>query len=324
VIALTGATGFLGSHIADALMAAGHAVRVAVRPTSNRRWLEGKDLEVQVVDLLDDLDCERFLSGTNSLVHCAGVVSAPNEITYRRGNVETTAHLLTAARKVWGDRSSTTFLLVSSLAAHGPAGLLKPAVEANDCAPISAYGRSKLAAEELVRQTAGAFRRVVLRPPSLYGPRDREFLPLLRAAARGWTVRPGPFLSGLSLVDGRDAATAVVSLLDTPPARGTFFISDAQVGYNWDQIQAALAGAVGRRVRRLNLPAMALRLAVGAARLSGASPLLLNPDRLRDLTAPGWVCDGRLLTRATGFQTTRTAESGFRETLNFYRKHQWL
>jgi len=300
-----------------------------VRPTSNRRWLKNKPVTTVVVDLSDLDACTEFLRGTTHLVHCAGVVSAADETAYRQGNVLPTVNLLTAAHQVWHDNPAPTFVLVSSLAAHGPASLTRPAVEDNPCRPVSAYGRSKRDAEKAVLTAAGSFRRIILRPPSLYGPRDREFLPLLKAATRGWTMRPGRSLTGLSLVDGRDAAAAVLALLNTPAAQGIYFVADAQVGYDWDQVRDALSTAAARQVRRLNVPLEFLHLAGSLMHLLSTvvgreAPLLLNPDRIRDLNVDGWVCDGSRLARDTGFIAYYTAATGFTETLDFYRKHGWL
>ncbi|MFT5316468.1 MAG: nucleoside-diphosphate-sugar epimerase [Candidatus Krumholzibacteriia bacterium] len=323
-IALTGGTGFLGSHIAESLIAEGHSVRIAVRTTSDLQWLASHSYDIVVVNLSDHQECENFLRGTTDVVHCAGVVSGPDEATYIRGNVETTENLLAAAHAVWGDDPDHTFAFVSSLAAHGPATLANPAIESNPCHPITAYGRSKLAAEEKVTTAPGAFRRVILRPPSLYGPRDREFLPLLSSARKGWTARLGDKISGLSLVDGRDAAAAVLALLRTPAAEGIYFVSDQQVGYDWDQIQSALAKAAQRKVRRVTLPLFLLKIASRINAISGNPWLILSSDRVLDLSSPGWVCDGSRLTRDTGFVATRGAAQGFAETIGFYRNQGWL
>lgn len=332
-IALTGATGFLGSHIADALLAAGYGVRAGVRPTSNRRWLEGKSLKAVTIDLRDDAACDRFLAGTAGLVHCAGVVVADDEAAYRAGNLHPTETLLRAAERTWGDDPAATVVFVSSLAAHGPATLSAPAREDQPPHPISAYGRSKRAAEQAVERAPGGFRRTILRPPSLYGPRDREFLPLYRAALHGWTLRLGGNLDGVSLVDGRDAAAAAVALLTTPNARGTYFVSDRNVGYDWDAIRSALARAAGRRLRRLDVPLGMVKAAAAVAGLwrgvlgnavrSGGGPML-NADRMRDLSAPGWVCDGSRLTRDTGFVPARDAANGFAEAMAHARQIGWL
>jgi nucleoside-diphosphate-sugar epimerase len=323
-IALTGATGFLGSHIADVLLARGFQVRASVRVTSNLRWLEGKPVETVVVDLTDPEDCARFLAGTDGLIHCAGVVSAPARKIYYTANVTSTETLLAAAAGAWAG-GEEAFILISSLAAHGPAGLDQPALETDACHPITDYGRSKLAAEKLVNMGEWAFRTAVLRPPSLYGPRDAEFLPLIRMAVRGWTGRLGSRMTGLSLVDGRDAAASAVALLETGSARGPFFVDDGRTGYDWTAMAEALGQMAGRRIRTLWVP---LGLLKSISRLAGSSraarSAILNRDRIRDLDTVGWVCDGGRLNTETTFRAKRDAARGFTETLDFYREEGWL
>lgn len=328
LIALTGATGFLGSHIADLLLARGDRVRASIRATSSLRWLAGKKVETVQLDLTEPDDADRLLAGADGVIHCAGVVTARDEAGYRRGNVETTRVLLDAAQRRWsappaGDPPA--FVYVSSLAAHGPASRARPARETDAAAPITAYGRSKREAERLVSAAPGLFRKTILRPPGLYGPRDRDFLPLLKLARRGWLPRVGRSLDGLSLVDGRDAAAAALALLDTPAAEGVFFVDDGAAGYDFPTLAAALGEAAGRRVRVLPVPLWPLRLATRLTGLFGPrrSPVL-NPDRIRDLRAPGWVCDGSRLAAATGFRAARRAGRGFAETIAFCREEGWL
>lgn len=320
---LTGATGFLGSHLAEALLQDGWRVRAACRPRSDRKWLAGQPLEWRVSDLGDAGDCRALLQGARAVVHCAGVVTAATEAEYRVGNIDSTAALLKAA--AFTLPADGAFVLVSSLAAHGPAGLDRPAVESDPCRPITAYGRSKLAAEELVVGQAWPFRTAAVRPPALCGPRDRGFLPLVHFAYRGWTARLGRRVSGLSLVDGRDAAAAIAAVTRTPRATGVYFVDDGRRGYDWTALREALAGAVERPVRSLTLPLGALRL---YARLSGGwrpgRPSVLGADRLRDLDTDGWVCDGSRLEAVTGFQAQRDARTSFTDALLFYRKEGWL
>jgi len=164
-----------------------------------------------------------------------------------------------------------------------------------------------------------------VRPPALCGPRDRGFLPLVRLACRGWTARLGRRLRGMSLVDGRDAAAAVVAVTRTPTARGAFFVDDGRRGYDWEALRAALAAAAGRPVRSLTVPLGVLR---AAGRLTGGwkpgRPSVLGPDRLADLSAEGWVCDGSRLVAATGFRATRDAAASLGDALRFYRQAGWL
>ena len=326
LIGLTGATGFLGSHIADALLARGFRVRASIRSTSNLRWLEGKPINTVQMDLTDPVDCRRFLKGTAGLIHCAGVVTAPTEKIYQLANVSSTACLLEAAATAWaGQYDTAAFVLISSLAAHGPAALDRPAVETNPCRPITAYGRSKLAAENLLKTGAWPFRTAVLRPPSLYGPRDAEFLPLFRLALRGWTGHFGNRLTGLSLVHGGDAAAAAVTLLETRSATGPYFVDDGRAGYDWSALAEVLGHVADRKIRTLAIPLNLVKLVAWLAgrTRAGRSPVL-NRDRILDLDTEGWVCEGSHLVKATGFRARWNATRGFAETLDFYREEGWL
>ena len=324
VIALTGATGFLGSHIADVLLAAGYRVRASVRAGSNRRWVEGKELDLREVDLAAAGECADFLAGTAGVIHCAGVVSAAEEAVYQHANVATTEALLNAAAGAW-PAGQGVFVLISSLAAHGPAGLCAPAREENPCRPITAYGRSKVAAETLLGDREWPFRTAILRPPSLYGPRDSEFIPLFKAARLGITARIGRTMSGLSMVHGRDAARAAVRLLETPAAHGAYFVDDGHAGYDWSALAGALEQTMGRKVWLLTIPLGLLKFAarLASAEAAARSPIL-NPDRLRDLETPGWVCDGGRLVRDTGFVADFDLASGFADTVRHLKDHDLL
>ncbi len=182
LVAVTGGTGFLGSHVCDLLLARGHRVRTTARASSDLRWLRGKPIEILTCDLDDPAAVDALLAGCEGVVHCAGAVAAPAEADYQRVNVGLTRALLEGCARAEG---LGAFVLISSLAAAGPAGPEAPRTEDMPPAPITAYGRSKRDAEALVHGAAWPFRVISLRPPALYGPRDREFLPLFKAARRG-------------------------------------------------------------------------------------------------------------------------------------------
>ncbi len=326
--ALTGATGFLGGHIADALLGRGYVVRASVRATSDTRWIDGKGIETIAAALTpppDEADDARtesldaLVDGVETIIHCAGVVRAPNEIGYQRGNTLSTQRLLEAAARTGAVKS---FVLISSLAASGPSTPGRPRVENDACAPITAYGRSKVAAEKLCARD-WPFRTAILRPPALYGPRDTAFLPLFKAAAHGLSARIGR-LRELSLVDGRDVARAAILLASDDRAHGPYFVDDG-VTYTFADLVDALTRAFDRRILTLPLPVGLLRL---AARLVGGAKAaklpLLAPDRLRDVDVDGWVCRGDRLRMELGFTDARLLDVGFAETLEFYRREHWL
>ncbi len=326
--ALTGATGFLGGHIADVLLARGWAVRANVRATSDTSWIDGKGIDTLEADLVpppgeaDDARPETLdalVDGARTVIHCAGVVRSDDEAGYQRGNTLSTRRLLDAAARAGTVES---FVLISSLAASGPSIPGRPRLESDPCEPITAYGRSKVAAEALCARD-WPFRTAVLRPPALYGPNDVAFLPLFKAAKWGLSARIGR-VKELSLVDGRDAARAAVLLAENDRATGPYFVDDG-APHLFSELVDAVSRAFGRGVLTLPLPVELLKL---AARLVGgerASRLpLLAPDRLRDVGVDGWACDGSRLRRELGFADARLLDVGFAETLEFYRRESWL
>ena len=329
LVALTGATGFLGSHVADLLLERGCRVRASVRPTSNLRWIAGKGVTMVTVPLAasrgadpgpvaEGLDA--FLEGADHVIHCAGAISSPDEAGFRIANVESTRALLAAA-----ERSGTvnSFVLVSSLAAVGPRAPESPADERSPLNPISAYGRSKRDAEALLGERGRPFRTAALRPPALFGPRDPAFLPLFRMALRGWTAWPST-LGGISLVDGRTAARAAAALAFDERAAGPYFVAGGPPLRRRD-LSAALSAIAGRRVRSLMLPMPPL-LAAGRLidRMFGGRIPSLSRDRLADLGAPGWTCRDDRLRRELDFEPESDIAAGFAETLAFYRREGWI
>lgn len=331
-VAVTGATGFLGSHICDVLLAGQHEVRAAHRASSSLRWLRNKPLELVETDLEDPASVAALVAGCTAVIHCAGVVMAPDAV-YRQVNVEGTGAMLAAAAAAG---TVDTFVLISSLAAGGPANLDDPRDERHEDRPQTAYGRSKRDAEDLL-SGPWPFRTVILRPPSLYGPRDREFLPLLRAAYRGWTARLGDRIEGLSLVHGRDAATAAVALMETVACTGVYHVDDGPGpdgprapgrrwawGYDWDELREVLCTLFDRTIHRVTIPLGLLRFISTLAGPKRSSSPVLHPDRIRDLDSIGWVCTAGRLHRDTTWRPQFDLATGMRDTLASYRRRGWM
>ena len=208
-ILVTGATGFVGSHIAERLAADGHDVRVLLRATSSRRFLEGVPFEAVEGDLTDAASLGPAARGVDAVIHAAGLVKARSVREFQAVNAQGTGNLLAAVERE--APGLTRFVYVSSIAAHGPSpgGAPRPLDAAP--APVSVYGRAKAEGEALVRRSPLADRAVMLRLPGVYGPRDFEFLTFFRLAK----LRLAPLLHGgrntVSIIYVEDAAQAAAA-----------------------------------------------------------------------------------------------------------------
>lgn len=319
---VTGATGFAGSHVLDALVAAGWRVRVPVRPTSERRWLPDGPVERVAAELRDPASLPALVAGAAWVLHFAGLTRTPRRAEFFEVNTEGTRRLAQAAR----DAGVELFLLCSSLAASGPAPAAdRPRRESDPAAPITAYGESKLAAERVALEVAADGPRVlVIRPPAIYGPRDRAVLEFFRWARRGILPLPPARDARASLVHARDLAEACLFLASSE-ASGIFNVSDGAI-HAWDEVGEIAGRVLGRRLRRVRVPAAAARLAgwIGECRgrLTGHLPVV-NAEKVRDLLQPYWICDTSRLIEA-GYTPRIGLASGIAETLEWYQREGWL
>jgi nucleoside-diphosphate-sugar epimerase len=288
-VAVTGATGFIGGAIVRSLLDGGWRVRALVRPSSIDKPLP-PDVERVVGSLSDVASLRQLLSATNAVVHCAGVVRGARRSTFMRNNAEAVERLATLAAAETGvDR----FLLVSSLAATKP--------------EISPYAASKRAGELALERESGGMAWMALRPPPVYGPGDREILPLFKVMARGVAPMWGNRDARFSLIFIADVVSAIEQWLNsTAPASGVFELDDGRVdGYTMDDVANIIAAVVQRRVHRVPVPPVVLGVVaainVRLARLAGYEPML-TPWKLNELRHPRWVCDNTAFTAATGWQ----------------------
>ena len=297
VIAITGATGFIGRRLAAALAAQGHPVRALTRRggvvAAGIDWIPGD---------LSNLDALRQLcAGAAIVIHCAGAVRGATYDAFASVNVRGTEALLAARADV---APASRLLHISSLAAREP--------------QLSHYAASKAAAERAVL-AAGA-RATLLRPPAVYGPGDTELEPLLRGLWSGRGIIPrhdGRF----ALIHVDDVVGAIAAWLGTPAADGHCYeIHDGTPdGYDWPAVIAVVAGLRGAPVRPIALPRPVLAAVAwvgsSAQRLIGRAPML-SPGKVRELYHPNWVCSNATFTARTGWQPRVSLAAGLAATLS--------
>ena len=313
---VTGASGFVGGHLIEALLGDGWRVRALVRPSSRLRWIPTERVELAT----RGLDDPAAYTGVDVVFHLAAVTAAVDTAEYARVNVDGTRQVLDAMRTAAPD---AFMVFCSSQAAAGPSLNGRPATEVGPPAPIGPYGASKLAAERLL--AASDCRHVVVRPPAVYGPRDVDILAAFKLARAGVAMRLGPSGQRLSLVHVRDLARGLMAAATAQHARGVYYVSGDTLA--WESIIASIGVAVGRRPRVIPVPSLVPTTAGmverAVSRLSGAK-VLLTPERVLNLRQRDWSCDDARARRELGYAPAIDLATGFAETAAWYREQGWL
>jgi nucleoside-diphosphate-sugar epimerase len=318
---VTGASGFIGRRLASTLARRGHDVVCLVRRTSDTRPLESLPVRLTVGDLGDPSSLASAVAGRNRVFHLAGIVQAVGEAAFETVNVGGTRNLVEACLSAAPDLER--FIYVSSIAAAGPNAPGKARCEDDAPCPVSAYGRSKLAAERIVLEAGARLPVTILRPPNVLGPGSHELAGAIRLLRRGIMPEVGDELPRTSLIDVDDLVEAMLLAAEHPGSVGqTYFVTDGRT-YAWPEITAALATELGIRGFMIRVPfgaqVLAARLAEAASRLSGWSPILT-----REIVRAGhdhfWIYDGSKITRELGFRPKYSLCDSLRRTVASVRE----
>jgi nucleoside-diphosphate-sugar epimerase len=320
---VTGANGFLGSHVAEALAARGETLRLLLRQRSRLGHLEGVIYERTDGDVRDPESLAKAVQSCDTVVHIAGLTSALNEAQYRAVNAHGTAALVHAAR----DAGVRRFVYVSSLAAQGPSpdGSVQPPELPK---PISPYGRTKLEGELAVLAESEKMSVVVVRLPVVYGPRDRALLPLFKLIKRHIMPLFGDGSNQFSWIHVYDAASAIALAATAPDIRAAsvYTVADG-TPHTWRELAETTSRVMRRRAIMLRVPPRLYALAGRLAGLFSAvsrRPLPLSPEKVLEMRQRYWVCDYARIADELGWQPTLDAEAGIASTVGWYREQRWL
>lgn len=323
-VLLTGATGFVGSHVVEAMVGRAPRVRALIRKTSRRDHLEQHGVEPVVADLDDVESVVRAVDGADVVVHMAAVLRGGSAEEFERVNAAGTTTIVEAIKRA--KRRPRRLVYLSSLAAVGPARNGKPVSAIDEPMPLTAYGRSKLAGEQISRGVEPETEVVILRAPAVYGPRDRDVFEFFRLAS--WGVIPVP--TGpprpLQMIHVSDLARALALAATADVLGGVYHIAEQQA-YPWEEVGRLVGIAVGRNARPLRIPAgiieVAGALSEAASNLIG-KPAIFTRDKARELLAPGWLCETEAARAAFGFEAQKRLPQGLAETAKWYRAQGWL
>lgn len=299
-LAITGGTGFVGSHLIDAALAAGHEVKALTRreqpPRDGVEWIAG--------DLDDRAALERLVGEADALIHVAGVISAHGAAVFEKGNVDGTLAMLAAAT-AGGVRR---FVHVSSLAAREP--------------KLSLYGASKARAEELVHGSGLDW--VIVRPPAVYGPGDRETLELFRMAKLGLMLMPPRGRVSVIHVDDLGRLLLALAAPETPSGILVEPDDGKPGGWSHREFARALSDAVGTKAAIVSSPGLLLRLAARADQWIRREKARLTVDRAAYFSHRNWVVELKRACPARLWQPQIDTVQGLKDTAAWYRAQGWF
>lgn len=300
-VAITGASGFIGRHVADYLEARGTEI-VAVRRPFEQHALTAA------------------MRRADAVVHLAGVVSALRDREYHEANVDGTRVVAEAART-----AGVPLVNISSLAAAGPASPHSPRDEDDPPAPINAYGRSKLAGERAIALVEG-LRWTTLRPGVVYGPRDRALLPLFQVAARGLMPLVGRLDAAYTFIHVHDLVRTIAAAIDSPASGETIFAGHP-CPVTTREILEGVRAAAGARATIVRIPMLLTRAAAIAGDVAGmlrGKPSVINGRRYAELASEGFVCRVDRMRDRLGIVAEMGLREGLADAYAWYTKEGWL
>jgi nucleoside-diphosphate-sugar epimerase len=328
VIALvTGATGFIGSHIADELYKMGYQVRCTVRKSSNLRWLKDKPYELVDASLNDESSLIKAVEGVDYVFHSAGLTAARDMNEFLEGNRNGTVNLLNAIKKA--APGIKRFVYVSSQTAAGPSkSYEKPVDEMCESKPITSYGKSKKAAEDEVLKFRSELPVTIVRPSAVYGPRDVEIYKIFKTVKMGLGTLVGFNPKYINLIHSDDLVRGIIqSALSEKSVGNTYFLASEEM-YTWPQLIGIIQEALGKKfVVKLRLPHFLVLQVAGISGFFGKfskKPPVFNYEKGIDFIQDYWTCSVERAKKDFGFRQMVPVKEGIENTIKWYRENKWL
>jgi nucleoside-diphosphate-sugar epimerase len=322
---VTGATGFIGSHLVELLLKKKYDVRIMLRRTSDTVWLKGLPVEKVYGDLFDAEALRNAVSGVDYVYHSAGVTKAKDKKEYFRGNTEGTKNILDAVKAY--NPGIRRFVQISSQAAVGPSPSRSPIDETVEAHPITTYGVSKWQAEEACRDALGSVPVTIVRPPAVFGPRDKDVYEFFNTMTKGLQPMVGLGEKYVSLIHVGDLVRGFVMAAESEKAKGeTYFISSKEM-YGWKEVGDVTRRILEKYAFRLKIPEFGVYVIATFAEffsLFSSKPALINYEKARDMVQDYWTCTSAKALRDFGYQQEISLEDGIRDTVAWYKSHGWL
>jgi dihydroflavonol-4-reductase len=324
---VTGATGFIGSHIVDLLLADGYDVKCIVRKTSNLRWLKDKPAELIEASLNDIGSLKRAVEGVDVVIHSAGLTAAKNYNEYLEGNRDGVKNLINAINKV--NPELKRFVFMSSQTAAGPSkSYEKPVTEEDECHPITSYGKSKREAELVVLSHHANIPFTIIRPPAVYGPRDTATFDIFKTINKGFGPLIGFNPKFASIIHSGDLAKWTINAALNPVAKDKIYFISSETFYSWTQINRAVQNGLGKeKVLKIKIPhAVVMGLGWISEQFGrfSSKPPVFNYEKGIDFIQNYWTCSVEKAQKELGFKQEISLEDGMRQTAEWYLQNKWL
>lgn len=324
-VAVTGGTGFIGSHVVEALLARGVEVSCLVLPGEPHGWLEGLPVSFFVGDLVDASGLAAFLEGTDAVIHLAGLTRAPTEDRFNLVNAHGSSMLGAVARSL--SPAPRHIVAMSSLAAMGPCTGDEACIDEDDQPkPLTPYGRSKVLMEKCMPIAASPIPCTFFRGPPVYGPRDRDVFQLFDLVSRGLRPSLGPKRI-MSVLYVKNLVHALLLALLEPKAFGEAFNVADPEPLDWEDFGKMIETRLGRRALRLAVPEFALSAAAAiaeAGRPFRKSPPLITKEKLLEMRQTRWVASIEKARDLLGYVPLYSTGEAVGETAAWYKTSGWL
>jgi nucleoside-diphosphate-sugar epimerase len=325
-VLITGATGFIGSHLVDELLKRNYNIKCLVRKTSNLRWLEGKPVEYIYGGLFDNKAISGALKDVDYVYHIAGVTFAKKKEEYFRGNSEATKNFIEVCYKT--NPNLKRFLFVSSQTTVGPSPDKEHPVDENTLYhPITTYGRSKMEAEKAVLEYFDKMKCTVVRAPAVYGPRDAAILEYFRAMNMGLQALIGFKEKLVSLIHGIDLVLGIILSAEAEISASQIYFISSEKFYSWKEVGEFTTRLMGKKNIRIKIPHFAVYTVGAFAQffsMFSSKAAILNLEKCKDITQQYWTCSIEKAKRDLGFREKIGIEEGIKQTIDWYRKAGWI
>lgn len=324
-VLITGATGFIGSHLAESLHAKGYQLRCLVRKTSNLHWIRHLPVEYVYGDLFDEQALNTAVKNIDYIYHLAGVTKAKSKEEYFKGNHLATKNLLEIVLS--SHSNLKRFIHVSSQTAVGPTLSGLSVDETTPFHPITTYGISKMEAEKECLALMGKLPITIVRPPAVYGPRDKDVFEFFNTMNKGLQPMIGFNNKTVSLIHVKDLVDGMIVAGENPNGlHQTYFISSERF-YNWKEVGEITSRVMGKKAIRLRIPEPGVYAIAAVSEVFSfisRKPVLLNLEKAKDIVQNAWTCSIAKAQRELGFRESFTLEEGIKNTIAWYRDQGWL